>query len=508
MTNGCRRVGRWAAALITDMSATPNRRPAGLPTGGQFAPTSHAESTAVLDVSRPETATAAGSPCAKCGTPTKRSSGLCRRCDPASKANRAGPQVRSPGGRSGRGAGDGPVVDISAGPVPAERIVACAYDYVPVYRGGVATGAFRRCANAVVAPETFCHRHGGAPSASLGRSVAKASAEAARGECFPLAASHWESAEARLEAAEGRLLAILGTDTSALAEMMVAFRGAHSTSSVGRMSPSNQMLVLVQHWLEANKEGLSGEEAFRRAVELSGEPHMTAANWAKAGRAPLPGASPVAALWWKPGSTPPQEPGESDEDYAERAARARRGYHGAVMEYPLSATDGEPFEIPDDPIGSFRPGGYGDPEKAISTMEALAAESRIGVAYTDRRPADGAYAYWSAAESQIVVWRGIADGDRRAVAHSLAHELGHARLGHSTSDSHEKHRADKEAAAESFAALVCAHHGIDTAELSAHYVSDWRRAQGIDMRAGGMAPMRSAVAAFDDYVTATAPPAA
>jgi hypothetical protein len=137
-------------------------------------------------------------------------------------------------------------------------------------------------------------------------------------------------------------------------------------------------------------------------------------------------------------------------------------------------------------------------ETVQADIEEVATGMGIKVSYVERKP-DGCYAYWRAGTSEIVVWAGIANGDRRAVAHSLAHELGHARLGHGTEDAGDVKRPDKEAAAESFAALLCARAGIETSEMSALYVSDWRRGQGIEAPRT-TAVFRSALQAYDEYV--------
>lgn len=232
---------------------------------------------------------------------------------------------------------------------------------------------------------------------------------------------------------------------------------------------------------------------------------MTAAAWARHGRKPLEGPSGVAAIWYK-AYTPKQ--GENDEDdeatglgqddQPKKPDRRTRWSIGAVIEYPISATEGEDYEVAEDPIGTFRPSGYGDPEAAISEMERSASDMGVKVRYVDQKPSD-AYAYWRADTAEIVVWSGIAGGDRKAVAHSLAHELGHARLGHGTEDASDINRPDKEAAAESFAALLCARAGIETDEMSALYVSNWRKGQGVEApRTSGV--FRSALQAYDDYV--------
>jgi len=467
------------------MSINQPRVQAGVPTGGQWAPTRHAEPEISLD---------AGKPCRKCGALTKRSSGLCRGCDPA-RAERRERNARRAAYR-----------DDASQPVSVNEVRQCTYQFVPIYRGGASTGSYRQCANAVIAPATLCHRHGGARKTSLGRSYAKARAEAERGECFPLSSEWWEQTDARMEAAEGELLGILSTNYDHLAEALVAARNQARKHSLARMSLGNQMLILTQHYSTAKRSGLSEQQAWETAVERVGEPHMTAAAWARHGRKPSDGASGVAAIWYK-AYTPKQdeeedsEPGLAQDDQPKKPDNRTRWAIGAVIEYPLSATEGEDYGVAENPLGTYKPSGYGDAEAAISQMEQVAADMGISVEYVEQKPLEG-YAYWQASANKIVVWSGIADGDRMAVAHSLAHELGHARLGHGTEEAADLSRPDKEAAAESFAALVCAHHGIGTAEMSAMYISDWRKQKGVEAPRTS-AVFRSALQAYDDYVTAT-----
>lgn len=469
----------------------------GVSTGGQFTATARNEAEGTLSVSDSQ-------PCASCGASTKRKSGMCRNCDPRSKKNRNG--GKSPVAGVAHAKRSTVIHDTDAAPLAPEEIGQCDFAFVPVYRSGTQVqGATRQCKNAVRLPATRCHQHGGATETSLGRSVAKATAEANRGECFPLAAEHWEQADERLAAAEGRLLSMLETDTSRMAQLLVNFRRQQSESGVARFSVMNQMLVISQYLDNTMGDSDDIMAVFDKAMALASEPHMTAKNWERHGRTPT--GDGVVVVWWKPSSaiSPDREPGESDDDYRKRLETEtihRRGSHGAVVQHPLSATEGAPYEVVESPLATERPSGYGDPEEAIGTMVGVAEDMGIKVSFVDEKPGHG-YAYWRADTSEIVVWDQIADGDRRAVAHALAHELGHARLGHSTTDQNEHHTPEKEMAAESFAALACAHHGIDTSELSAHYIEDWKSAQGIYGGAGGFAPMRSAVEAFDEYVTAT-----
>jgi hypothetical protein len=233
---------------------------------------------------------------------------------------------------------------------------------------------------------------------------------------------------------------------------------------------------------------------------------MTKSKWDELGRNLNDDATGVGVVWWQgaPTKTPERAEGESDEDWDKRKDEGGfRGRHGAHIQYPLSSTNGAHYEIPPNPL-DHRPASYGDAGAALDTITRHAAESGYAVELTDKQPSSGAYGYWQASTSKIVVWTGAADGDPAAIAHIAAHELGHAMLGHSTDEAKEDRRSDKEVAAESFAALVCAHHGIDASANSAWYIDNWRKNAGIDMTASGTGPVRSAVEAFDAYVTATA----
>ena len=212
-------VRRRATHFCAVATSTRNRVAAGVPSGGEFS--SHRRPEADIDLgalSAPAATSAdTGADCGTCGRATKRRSGLCRRCDPAAKRNRddaGGPSRPSMTSGVSTQRSDGPVLDRDADPIPVEEIGQCDFGAVPVVRRGlIVEGQTRTCKNAVRIPPgggaTRCHKHGGDPSMSLGRTVAKARAEAGRGECFPLAPEHWDQQEQRLEAAQGRLLQIL-----------------------------------------------------------------------------------------------------------------------------------------------------------------------------------------------------------------------------------------------------------------------------------------------------------
>lgn len=163
------------------MSGTNQQRHRrGTQRGGQFAP-SQQEEPAIIGI-----APGAGERnCATCGAPTKRTSGQCRKCDPSRKKTPSSAS-KTPTAASAE------IYDTSGGPIPVEEIQQCTFEFVPQVRRGQATvnldGArsMRPCKNAVRAPAERCHRHGGGVSTSLGRTFAKATAEAGRGSATRL----------------------------------------------------------------------------------------------------------------------------------------------------------------------------------------------------------------------------------------------------------------------------------------------------------------------------------
>lgn len=487
-----------------------SRQPAGVPTGGQFATEVRGE----VDVDLGGTTATSGdaASCSECGKPTKRRSGLCRQHDPSRKTK--GEATTRPSVVAGVGVvttSKGAMYDTDQEPVDEAEIVQCDYKFVPVYRNGQKseTGEVRPCKNAVRSPGVTCHQHGGAKETSLGRTIAKAQAEARRGECFPLADEHWDQEDERLAHMEGQLLEMLDTDTTALAQAFLQFRRGESEYGVGRFSDMNQLLVLASHAYNVRHDNpdMDSADVWNEAATKSREPHMTKDAWERHGREVTDPDNSVPTVWFQPGvyDKPDREPGEAEGDYNKRVkeeGRFIRGKHGGHIQFPLSATDGEPFEVHDDVIDTYRPSGFGDASAARATMTKLATDMGIEVEFAKERPSVAA-AYWHAAQNKIVVWEGLGGGDERAVVHALAHELGHARLGHMTDAQAEDRTPDKEVAAESFAALACAHHGVDTSDMSAWYVDGWRQAAGVNMKAGGLSPLRSAVQAFDEYVTAT-----
>lgn len=482
--------------------ADQKRRQSGTPQGGQWAPDRKAEAggTDVLDDSGEQL-------CATCGKKTKRTSGLCRKHDPARK-KRKKRRKKSPVKGVGHVSDSGPIYNKEAGSVPEEEIVRCDFEFVPKYRGGQRIeGQTRPCKNAVRKPGTTCHKHGGTTGTSLGRTVAKARAEAGRGECWPLAVEHWDQADERLAALEGELLEMLDSDISSMAKMYNEYLTQATTDGTGRFSPMNQLLLLVQHASEARRDGHDGEDVWSEAAARTAEPHMTKEAWERAGRHVDEDTAGVVVQWWQPGRkvAPEQHADEPDDEYKKRVEEETtfyRGSHGAHVQYRLSETSGDDYEVVSDPLSQYVPDGHGDADAAAATMRTHAEDMGITVRHVARKPAHG-YAYWSASDNEIVVWDGIAEGNPKAVAHSMAHELGHAMLGHSTNDDGQIHSAEKEVAAEAFAALTTAHHGIDSSEVAAWYVDNWAKGgHRVDMKQGGLSALRDAVKTFDAYRTA------
>lgn len=434
-------------------------------------------------------------PCGACGSPTARKSGLCRHCDPAHKTGGGSAAKGKPAG----GKNHLPI-DETAAPVTAAEVAQCGFEFVPTSAGG--GGGVRRCKNAVRTPAHLCHRHGGpAGSSFAGKTYAKAVAEAERGELRPVAPSWWAGAEARYEALEGQVAAMLATDPSRLGDMYARLSAQRAVDGTGRFSTGNQLMMLVQHahnlaW-DADGNEVPISDVLDQAMGLMAEPHMTASNWEKAGRRPLPGAAAVPVMHYRPGEWLEREPGETDEEWAERRRNAA-GHRRYLLQYPLSATDGDPYTQPPSPLDQPLPAGHGNPNEVLDQLAGYAASQGLTVTYVDDKPAGGAEGYYLPDTGEVVVWNGTAGGDPAARAHVVAHEVGHAVMGHGTDASAEDRRGDREAAAETFAYLVTSRFGIDSAEMSSWYIGHWQPQAGVNLANGGVSAVKSAIVAADD----------
>ncbi|MDQ6796484.1 MAG: hypothetical protein M3011_00425 [Actinomycetota bacterium] len=353
----------------------------------------------------------------------------------------------------------------------------------------------------------MCHQHGGAPQESFGgKTIAKARAEADRGELRLPPKEFWDGADARYEVLQGQVAEMFRRDPETLAGLYngaARLRALQSKESgVGRFSSGNQFLVVLQHYQRACDEGMSSDDAMEAAFARASQPHMTAKRWADHGRHPA--GEPVAVMHFKPASHLEREPGETEEEFAERARKAR-GHSTVLLQYPLGATHGEPYSTPPDPMSHFHASirARATPpeiEESISRLGAWCEERGATVHWSDTRPVSGGQevdGYWNPSSSRIVLWKGVGDGSPEARLHVLSHEAGHMALSHSCTGSAETSRPDKEAAAESFAYLVSDRCGVEAGDAAKVYIADWQKRTGVRLDAASLSSVRSAVVAAD-----------
>jgi hypothetical protein len=432
--------------------------------------------------------------CSDCGTPTKRTSGLCRKCDPARK--KGGAAAATPT-RAQKQPKKSAIVDDSKPSLTPDQVKQCEYGNVPVVRrGAIVEGQVHRCKLATTGE--FCHRHGGTSGESLGRTYAKAMAEAERGQCFPLKDEHWEQTEERIELAAADLVNMLDTDFSESMKAILAFAHAKRTSGSGRFSYNNQMYMVVQYVHRERRKGTDESEAWDRAIEAFSEPHHTKKDWEKLGRTVNDDALGVGVVWTTSARIKEEEdPNDPTADPVQTFIGSKVGY---LNQFPLSETEGEPFDLPEYPEFANTPEGHGDPEAAIDSFVDLAHDLGVEVEFSDKPVYVGAKkvdGYMDAGAKKIVVDSTVAGG-RAYSALTLAHELSHFWLEHGTDGQKETTVKDQELAAESAAHLMCLHHGIDTSDMSSRYLSGHSRGY----RETGLGPFRSALKLFDDYLTA------
>ena len=105
----------------------------------------------------------------------------------------------------------------------------------------------------------------------------------------------------------------------------------------------------------------------------------------------------------------------------------------------------------------------------LDSLTRFALEN--GFSFTNEEPpSEGANGYFDTVKQAIYVRPTLEINQR---AKTLAHELGHARLGHGTEDSASVSRANCEVAAETVAYIVSNAFGVDTAEYSYGYIVGW-----------------------------------
>lgn len=396
-------------------------------------------------------------------------------------------------------------------PVPASEVAQCGYEFVAA---GASGAGYRQCKNAVrvragtgSAASTMCHQHGGSPGDSFGgKTVAKARAEAERGELHMPPPEFWEGAEARYEVLQGQVAEMYRRDPERLAALVngaARMQAAQSRESgVGRFSVSNQLLVACAHYEAARREGMSPDDALEAAVARMGQPHMTAKRWAEHGR--HPDGEPVAVIHFQPASYLKREPDETEEEFAQRARRAR-GHSTVLLQYPLDATHGAPYGAAPDPMAqlnaSIRPRATDEEiEESINRLGTWCEERGYRVEWVGERPRPGGRevdGYWDPAASRIVLWKGAGGGSPAARLHLAGHEAGHAMMSHGLCASAQHTRPDAEQAAETFAYLVSDRCGVESGDASRVYIGTWQERAGVRGEAASLASVRSAVVAAD-----------
>lgn len=403
----------------------------------------------------------------------------------------------------------------STGPaIPPEEVGQCSFAFVPASAGAAGTGNYRQCRNAIrVSPgapsgsSKLCHCHGGAQANSFGgKTVAKATAEAQRGELRLPPAEFWEGAEARYELLQGQVANMFRRDPETLAALVDGASRLHAAqnkeSGVARFSTGNQFLVVMQHYQRARDEGLDGNDALEAAFSRASQPHMTAKRWAEHGR--HPDGDPVAVTHFQPASYIRREAGETDDEFTERCRKAK-GHSTVLLQYPLSATHGDPYEAPPDPMAHLNASikARATPAEVDSSIGRLTDWGRdrgYDIEWSDARPVSGGRevdGYWNASASRIVVWKGVGGGSPAARLHVLGHELGHAELGHGTCGSAEASRPDAEAGAETYGYLVSSRCGVEAGDAAKVYISGWQSRTGLRRDAASLPAVRSAVVAAD-----------
>lgn len=365
--------------------------------------------------------------------------------------------------------------------VPADQVVRCSGEVTDAR-----TGESRQCKNAVRAPESRCHDHGGDIDASLFKTFAKAQAEAQRGELTaPTATERAGNPDAARAEMERDLLALMQADPSAFLRMSEEMSRWNRQHSIARFSPGNQLSVMAwaYHAEKQKDPDANPDDLFARAMTRVKQPMHTRKGWEDLGREVNRDALAVPVAFYSPGRTTSTTVTDEKTGEEETVTRPGGPRWGSRTQYFADDTTGEPLpDEPLDPLDRPLPPGHGDVDAYRSWLTEQAAAIGVDVVVDAHAPESGAKAYYSPGEKRIHLWAGHADGDAATQAHVLAHELGHAldpKLNHSAygrRGCNERGRA--EVFAESFAYLMTARHGFDSTETTAGYSAGWARALG------------------------------
>ncbi len=232
----------------------------------------------------------------------------------------------------------------------------------------------------------------------------------------------------------------LATAVSSLADDENWNRFLHQATKFRTYSFSNQMLIAIQC------PGATKVNSFKR--------------WKELGRSPIAGSKAIMIL-------APILRKDEDSDSDEKKLV---GFHATYV-FDVSQTEGEPLAETWEQISEEPPEGY------VEDLENAVRAEGFEVSYEDLSREGGRRGYTSFASKRVVIDSSTTPGTQ---ATTLAHELGHIRLGHGdrTEEYHTGHggkRNTMEVEADSFAYIVSRVNGMEThSKPSSEYIAGWQ----------------------------------
>jgi len=227
--------------------------------------------------------------------------------------------------------------------------------------------------------------------------------------------------------------------------------------------------------LEAGIDALETSDAFHRYLEVAARFHSYSFGNQLLIASQMPSATRVAGFntWLKLNRhvcrgeraihiIAPVTYRKRDKETGDETDEAGLAFR-VVPVFDVSQTDGD--DLPE--LAHRLTGDAATP--LLDSLTRFALEN--GFSFTNEEPTtEGTNGYFEPVKRAIYV-RPTLDINQRAK--TLAHELGHARLGHGTDDSASVSRSNCEVAAETVAYIVCNACGMDTAEYSYGYIVGW-----------------------------------
>lgn len=367
-------------------------------------------------------------------------------------------------------------------PIHHQAVTQCTFEWVPTTKPGSRIPDWKRCSNAILAPATFCHAHGGAIASSVALPIHLATKAVAHNQLALPSPAYWETPTARMERTQGRGWLMFSENPVLWSNLWV-----HTTGETMRVG--DRVSAISHYLVEAVDTNVDSRDLPAFIAERIRQPHLPGRRWTQLGRN-LPDPSravmssrkvPYNELEFAAGWTTQQAWGYT--------AMNAVGTSVPYPLYPFDATDGGPVNATFSRVGRHIPARTGlSVDEALEVFEGVAQQRGWRLVFGIHQPETGVANFERQSRVAQVFGR---IGDKHTRLHAVAHTAGHIAMGHSACG--DDRRVPHETDAETWAYLALARLGMLT-EAAAAY---WRSTYNVNLRIGTFATLRAAAATLD-----------